>query len=102
MPLYDMQCEQCGQEREVACRLDDMHSQTCQCGGKLKVLITNHKSEHWFKPHMNDGFTGTPIEVRSLKHYKELCIKHGVVSRATGDCRNYTHQGRHGYDIEQS
>lgn len=103
MPRYDVGCEVCGHEFEAISRMAENHLIKCEkCGGSTKVFITNSRTQHWFKPHINYEFTGEPIEVKSLNHYKQLCIRHGVTSRATGDVRNYTHKGRYGYDIEQS
>lgn len=94
MPLYDFQCLDCKMEFEGITRIDDRKEVRCpKCSGKCKTLITSLRSRHWFREHINYEFTGEPIHVRSLQHYKDLCVKHGVTSRAIGDCRDYTHRG---------
>ena len=55
---------------------------------KLKKVVLYQKAEgitlsrDWFRVHINEDFDGTPIEVRSKGHLKELCKKHRVYSRA--------------------
>jgi len=89
MPLYDMKCLNCGKEQEKFCSVVELHRQECsECGGRLKVLITNSHNQDWFHPHWNEHFTGEPIWVRTRGHLKELCLKHNVTSRALGDVRN--------------
>jgi len=58
------------------------------CGCATKILITNNHNQHWFKPHWNEHFTGDPVYVKSLNHYKQLCKDNNVTSRAIGDVRN--------------
>lgn len=86
MPLYDFECLTCGKQFENFCCINDLEyftiKQRCpKCGNKVKRLIGGIKKD-WFKPHINEDFDGTPIEVTSKKHLKELCKKHGVYSRA--------------------
>jgi hypothetical protein len=47
----------------------------------VKILLTGTNRD-WFHPHINEDFDGTPIEVTSKNHLRELCKKHGVYSRA--------------------
>jgi putative FmdB family regulatory protein len=102
MPLYDVQCLECKKEFEAFSLIEERTRIKCKCGGSCKILITNFKSEHWFKPHWNPNFrSDKPVYVRSLNHYKQLCKKHGVTSRAIGDVRNCYDGKRHGYDTEQ-
>lgn len=55
---------------------------------ELKKVVPYQKvesitlSKDWFRVHINEDFDGTPIEVRSKGHLKELCKKHNVYSRA--------------------
>jgi putative FmdB family regulatory protein len=89
MPLYDLRCTRCEKVWEYTCHLSDLNSlPKCECGGEAQVLITNSRTQDWFKPHINENFTGEPIEVRSRSHLKQLCEQHGMVSRALGDHRN--------------
>lgn len=93
MPLYDFQCESCGKEFEQFATIPKRKEVRCpDCNGATKVLITSTKSKHWFQPHWNPEFTGEPVWVRSLNHYKDLCLRHNVTSRAIGDFRDYTHR----------
>ena len=41
MPLYEYQCQECGEKTEVVLRLDDAPLAICStCGGALKKLIS--------------------------------------------------------------
>ena len=86
MPLYDFKCLVCNKVEEKFCCINDLIpftiKQRCSiCGGKLIRLIGGIKRD-WFRPHINEDFNGTPIEVKSKKHLKELCKTYGVTSRA--------------------
>jgi hypothetical protein len=91
MPLYDFECLddkniKCKKVFENFCCINDLKSfiikQRCPlCNSKVKLLIGGFKKD-WFQVHINEDFDGTPIEVTSKKHLKELCKKHGVQSRA--------------------
>jgi putative FmdB family regulatory protein len=86
MPLYDFECLTCGEVFENFCCLNELESLTIKqkcphCKGKVKRLIGGMKKD-WFQVHINEDFDGTPIEVTSKRHLKELCKKHGVTSRA--------------------
>ncbi|MCW7076432.1 MAG: hypothetical protein OCU18_03960 [Candidatus Syntrophoarchaeum sp.] len=87
MPLYDCMCNRCGKEFEAYASVSSRKNIRCECGGTSEILITNHKTKDWFKPHVNEHFNGKPIEVRSRRHLKELCKKFNVTSRAIGDVR---------------
>jgi len=81
MPLYDVQCLDCYKEFEVTCHVAELDTLRCGCGGQVKILLTGTNRD-WFHPHINEDFDGTPIEVTSKNHLRELCKKHGVYSRA--------------------
>jgi hypothetical protein len=86
MPLYDVECVKCKQVQEIFCCIKDRESyiinhRCTKCKGKVKQVITN-KGRDWFRVHINEDFDGTPIEVTSKKHYKELCKKFKVQARA--------------------
>lgn len=84
MPLYDYQCKKCNCEFEEVQKIEDRYNVPCpKCGRKSDLLITCSKRD-WFRVHINEDFDGTPIEVTSKKHLKELCKKHGVYSWALG------------------
>jgi len=83
VPLYDFQCLKCGKGFEQFSKLDNRLNVKCSCGGKTSICLTTAKRD-WFRVHINEDFDGTPIEVTSKKHLKELCKKHGVYSRALG------------------
>ena len=88
MPLYDVQCTQCGKEFEHFCKIDELNSIYCSCGGKCKTLITNYHNQDWFKPHWNPNFDLEPIFVKSRNHFKELCLKYNMTPSCMGDIRN--------------
>ncbi len=88
MPLYDFQCKnpKCKKTFEILCCINDLKDvkikQKCpHCLSSSKILV-NGTGRDWFKPHINEDFDGTPILVESKRHYKELCKKHGVISKA--------------------
>lgn len=88
MPLYEFECLKCHLEFEEFSKIADRESVRCKgCGGKTKILLSPPKRD-WFRPWISEDFTGSPIEVRSKNHLKELCEKHGVYSRALGHGRN--------------
>ena len=88
MPLYDAKCMICGKEFEHFCHIDEIDRIICNCGGRAKTLITNTRSQDWFKPHWNPNFDIEPVFVRSRNHMKQLCKQYNLTSRALGDCRN--------------
>lgn len=90
MPLYDCKCIECDREFETFCKIADLDSLRCDCGGKAVTLITNARCQDWFKPHWNPNFDIEPIYVRSRNHMKQLCRQYNLTSRALGDCRNIT------------
>ena len=84
MPLYDFQCIECGHEFEEFAKIRDRLNVNCPvCSSTCKVLMSPWK-EDWFKPFVSEDFDGTPIEVKSKGHYKELCKKHGCYARVFG------------------
>lgn len=88
MPLYDVRCEICHKEFEHFCKVADIDSIVCECGGKGKTLITNYHSQDWFRPHYNPNFDIEPIYVESRGHMKRLCKQYNLTSRVLGDCRS--------------
>lgn len=95
--MYDFKCLKCNNEFEDYAKIDDREDVLCpKCQGFTQVLITQGKAKDWFHPHYNEGLEEF---VTSKKHYKQLCLKHNVTSRALGDVRNYyhLHEGERGY-----
>jgi len=87
MPLYDLECKDCGHVYEIFCCIKDKDNyiinQKCpKCKGEVKQLYNIGKEKDWFHPHINEDFDGTPIQVTSKKHMRELCKKFGVQARA--------------------
>ena len=90
MPTYDLECNKCKLEFEAFSKMDDNAKIKCpKCKGKSTVVLKNCDKKDWFKPHMTEHFTDTPIFVESKRHFKKLCLEHNVTSRALGDVRNY-------------
>ena len=81
MPLYDMKCEVCKKEREFFTCINDLDKAQCDCGGKLKVILSKVNKD-WFRPHWNENFELRPVFVESKQHYKQLCKKYGMTARA--------------------
>jgi len=92
MPLYDFKCLYCGIEFEEVATIADRNDVKCGCGSPTKVLITNSKSQDWFKPHFNEHMGPNGTYITSRTHLKELCLRYNVTSVALGDVRDYTHR----------
>jgi hypothetical protein len=75
-------------EQEVVCKIKELDGLRCECGGKQRVVIKSLPARDWFRPHWNENFDTNPIWVESKAHYKDLCRKYNVTSRALGDVRN--------------
>jgi hypothetical protein len=89
MPLYDLECEECGRVQEIFCCINSLRptimSASCKdplCGGKQKQIIRTGRAGDWFHSFVSEDFNGSPIEVTSRRHLKQLCKEHGVQSRA--------------------
>ena len=85
MPRYDFECLDCHKVEEILCCINDLDTvtvkQRCECGGELKQIITTAPAPDWFREHVNYDFDGTPKEVKSKAHLKELCKQYGVQAR---------------------
>jgi putative FmdB family regulatory protein len=82
MPLYDVECTKCFKVFEAFKPLKELpEGFTCECGGTARIVVKKANRD-WFRPHINEHFDGTPIEVTSKKHLRELCKKYGVYCRA--------------------
>lgn len=82
MPRYDVECDKCGKGQEVICKIKDLPKLQCECGGHQRVVIKTPPSKDWFRPHWNPNFDLDPVWVESKQHYKDLCKKYDVTSRA--------------------
>ena len=81
MPLYDGECEKCGEEQEFFTCLKDLDKAQCSCGGRLKVVLKKVNRD-WFRPHWNENFCMKPVFVESKQHYRKLCRDYGMTARA--------------------
>jgi putative FmdB family regulatory protein len=81
MPLYDYECTACNHTFEDYKPINKRHVTQCpKCGGVgRQVICPIHVSKLY--PFVTEDFDGTPIEVRSRKHYYELCRKHNVYAK---------------------
>lgn len=83
MPLYEVKCNSCSIEFEAFAKISDREAIKCECGGSTTILISPpHKD--WFKEFVSEDFTGSPIEVTSKNHYRDLCRRHGVYAKMFG------------------
>lgn len=82
MPRYDVECNKCGKGTEIFCKIKELESIKCGCGGDQRVVIKAPPHKDWFRPHWNPNFDIDPVWVESKQHYKDLCKKYDVTSRA--------------------
>lgn len=83
MPRYDMECNSCSHEFEATLRVDEVDKAFCpKCCEAARVVFKVAPKKDWFKPHWNPNFDIEPIYVESKRHYKDLCKKYDVTSRA--------------------
>jgi putative FmdB family regulatory protein len=40
MPIYELQCDECGNAEEVICAFEERDGRTCECGGNLHNVFT--------------------------------------------------------------
>jgi putative FmdB family regulatory protein len=86
MILYEYECRVCGKIFERYNSIETRHTAQCpnNCQGVAELVITNHRNQDWFKPGMWEDFGLEPVFVRSKGHLKELCLQHGMYSKALG------------------
>ena len=53
MPIYEYRCDKCKRKIELFQKISDPPAEKCECGGKLRKLISNSsfilKGTGWFK-----------------------------------------------------
>lgn len=74
-PFYDFACEKCGKRDEICCSFSQLGRFHPRCCGE--PMARDYRSEHSGfvgrgYPFVDDGITGTPIEVRDLGHHRRL------------------------------
>lgn len=76
MPYYDHKCETCGRKEEICCSSVQWERMRPVCCGV--PMARDYQAEHFGGllgrgyPFVDDGITGTPIEVRDYAHHKRL------------------------------
>ena len=73
MPLYDYECESCGQQKERFFWLAERkRSLKCDCGGRMKTIITTRA-----KPEVVDEWDEVlNARVTGPKHRRQLMRRH--------------------------
>lgn len=78
MPLYDYQCQQCGNEFEEVMPISGRETAPCpNCASIAKQVIKSSKP-HIFQPFWHENFDVNPVYVESKKHWRQLCEKYNV------------------------
>ena len=79
MPTYAMECQVCKKIEEVFCKISEMDSQRCSCGGGLlaKISTPNYIPFHggWYE-HIADK----PIYIKNKRQLQHECQKRGLTS----------------------
>ena len=82
MPTYSYICDACGICWQAASSIADRNKEMCGCGRPARIDVAAQggtlniaSSELWNIP-MSE-FNGTPINVRSRRHFNELCRQYG-------------------------
>jgi len=84
MPLYDLECKDCGLVEERILKYSERDMQYCKvCGAPLHVVW--HKGHRFipFVPRLFNGFPGEhnrDVLVESKKQLKQLCKEHDCTS----------------------
>lgn len=82
MPLYDFKCTTCQKAFEDFRPIADRFSAPCPyCNGGIGTFIMSSIRKSSIYPFVTEDFDGTPTEVKSRSHYRELCRKHGVYAK---------------------
>lgn len=55
MPLYDLHCEACHRDEELACPIAERQAQTCQTCGERLIVVLKPRKMKGFEPHFDIG-----------------------------------------------
>lgn len=78
MPVYPFECDECGQTDAVFAKMDDCGAeQMCLCGHEMRRVYGRVNVEV-FKPFIEEGFDGKPIEITSKAQRDALCAQHNM------------------------
>lgn len=78
MLIYDYICKRCNYQFEALTKSDEKDNVKCRaCGSRTSRQVCRTKDD-WFRTFVSEDFDGTPIEVRTKEHYKQLCKEHNV------------------------
>ena len=72
MPLYDYECDKCGQDFDELRPISDRNTALCQCGGKGRLIIKRGKAPgivvfqpgYWRDIGPNGTYVNNPQELR--------------------------------------
>lgn len=82
MPVHDWKCDRCGDvQRDVYQPRLAAEPPVCCRIPMERLWSTSSGSGGGSYPYVTSNITGSPIEVRSPGHERELCRKHGVRKR---------------------
>lgn len=84
MPMYEYECPRCGHNsealRSVSNREAGPFCRTCKEATQMRLVISvGPKPTDHLYPRLEHNFENTPVEIRSLKHFREEQKKRGLV-----------------------
>ena len=84
MPVYDYECPHCGHKAEALKRVNDMDAgpfcKVCANDTQMRLIISSgpKPTDHLY-PRLEHNFEANPVEIKSLRHFREEQKKRGLV-----------------------
>ena len=85
MPIYDFQCNVCGESSEQFLKIEERHKAVCPtCGGAVRQVLKPSKVI-LFREGYYDHIGPDPIYCKSMKELREACKEHECYSQYAED-----------------
>lgn len=82
MPLYDIKCQGCGEQKDVFMKIVEMEKKVCpSCGQPFTVSLGGIKNP--FRPFVHPNIDLHDVEITSKKQWKQELDKRNLVSEYT-------------------
>ena len=82
MPIYDFECQECGETSENWATVDE-RTRACSCGGQMARLIT---SRYNINPgtydYVEDNLGPNPVRINGREHLERVMRREGVSARS--------------------